>query len=235
MLVRVNALEVLVYRRPRVRIIPTGTELTRVGAADSSSKVVESNSYMLQCLAARDGAEAIMHPIMRDDMNLLKSAIQTPGADVIVMTGGSSVGQEDLGPVVVREIGELPVHGVHMKPGSPTGIGFVNQTPIVLAPGYPVATLVAWDMFVRPIIQRLQNAPVRMPYDSTIATLAKPHRKLPVRMELQRVVLDSGIVTVLKGGAALLSTATRADGFVLFDAGRGEFSAGEEVVVHLYD
>jgi len=235
MLVRVNALEVLVYRQPRVRIIPTGTELTRVGAADAGRKVVESNSYMLQGLAQRDGADAIMHPIMRDNMDLLKNAISAPGADLIVMTGGSSVGQEDLGPVVVREIGELPIHGIHMKPGSPTGFGFVNNTPIVLAPGYPVATLVAWDMLVRPIIQKLQNAPRVSAYKTFKGTLSRAHKKPKIRMELQRVMLEQDQVTVLKGGAALLSTATKADGFVMFEPGRESFDAGEDVLVHLYD
>ena len=235
MLVRLNALEVEVFRRPRVRIIPTGTELTRIGANDSHRKVVESNSYMLHCLAQRDGAEITMHPIVRDDMDLLRAAVTSPGADLIVMTGGSSVGQEDLGPVVVREIGELPVHGVHMKPGSPTGFGFIDNTPIVLAPGYPVATLIAWDMIVRPIVQKMQAAKVRIPYASTSGVLAKDHKKPGKRVEFQRVTLEDGKVTVLKGGAALLSTATKADGFVIFDTGVEEVPAGSDVTVYLYD
>ena len=235
MLVRLNALEVEVFRRPRVRIIPTGTELTRIGASDAQRKVVESNSYMLHCLAQRDGAEITMHPIVRDDMDLLRAAVSSPGADLIVMTGGSSVGQEDLGPVVVREIGELPVHGVHMKPGSPTGFGFVNDTPIVLAPGYPVATLIAWDMIVRPIVQKMQAAPTRIPYATTSGVLAKAHRKPAKRVEFQRVTLEDGQVTVLKGGAALLSTATKADGFIIVDTGVDELPAGESVTVYLYD
>jgi molybdopterin molybdotransferase len=234
MLVSVNALEVLVYRKPRVRIIPTGTELTRVGSPQSDHKIVESNSYMLQGLANRDGADAIMHPIMQDNMDLLRSAITAPGADLIVMTGGSSVGKEDLGPVVVREIGELPIHGIHIKPGSPTGIGFINGTPIVLAPGYPVATLVAWDMFVRPIIQRLQSATPSMPYPYVAGKLRCAFKKPEVRMHLQRVTIEDGQVQVIKGGAALLSTATKADGFVVFEAGREHFDAQEEVRVYLY-
>ena len=235
MLVRLNALEVEVFRRPRIRIIPTGTELTRIGASDSHRKVVESNSYMLECLAQRDGAEITMHPIVRDDVGLLKAAIESPGADLLVMTGGSSVGQEDLGPVVVREIGELPVHGMHMKPGSPTGFGFVNGTPIVLAPGYPVATLVAWDMVVRPIVQKMQSAKVRIPYATTSGVLTKAHKKPANRVELQRVTIEDGKVTILKGGAALLSTATKADGFVVFDSGVEEIPAEKDVTVYLYD
>ncbi len=239
MLVSVGALEVSVRRRPRVRLIPTGTELVRVGAPNPEKKVVESNSFMLQALAERDGAEVILHPIVLDDKEALRAAMVEPGADLIVMTGGSSVGAEDLGPVVAREIGELPVHGVHMKPGSPTGVGFIGGTPIVLSPGYPVAAMVAWDMFARRIVQRLAGATVRLPYPSIRAKLAAPHKKPEGRTELQRATVEhtpeGPVATVIRGGAALLSTATRAAGFIVMPNGVAQLDAGAEVDVHLYD
>jgi molybdopterin molybdotransferase len=235
MLVTVDALEVAVRRRPRVRIVPTGTELVRAGTRATGSEVVESNSFMLQGLAVRDGAEPILHPIVRDDPALLERALREPGADVIVMTGGSSVGKEDFGPVVMRRIGELPIHGVHAKPASPTGIGFLGSTAVVLAPGYPVASYVAWDLFVRPIVQRLLGVPMHWPYARTKARLAKPFKKPEEQTMIVRVVLgDDGVATALPGGAALLSTITRAAGFVLAPEGVGEIAAGAEVDVHLY-
>lgn len=239
MLVSVGALEVTVRRRPRVRFVPTGNELVRVGAPNPDNRVVESNSFMLEALARRDGAEPCLHPIVRDDPAALAAALSEPGADLVVMTGGSSVGKEDLGPVVVAEIGELPIHGIHMKPGSPTGIGFIDGTPVVLAPGYPVAAMVAWDMFARRIVQRLGGADVAMPYRRVPAKLGRPHKKSACRLEVQRVTLSSSdaglIANTIAGGAALLSTTTRAAGFVLMPAGVEHLDAGTGVEVFLYD
>jgi molybdopterin molybdotransferase len=234
MLVTVDALEVAVRRKPRVRIVPTGTELVRVGTRASGSEVVESNSFMIHGLALRDGAEPIVHPIIRDDMELLKRAFLEPGADVIVMTGGSSVGKEDFGPVVMRQIGELPIHGMHARPASPTGIGFLGSTAVVLAPGYPVASYVAWDLFVRPIVQRMLGVAVAWPYARTRARLAKAFKKADEMTMIVRVVLKDGTATALPGGAALLSTVTRADGFVLVGEGVTEIPAGADVEVFLY-
>ncbi len=239
MLISVNALEVAVRRRPRVRIVPTGHELVRPGRPASASEVPESNSVMLQGLAQRDGADPIAHPIVGDDPDLLRRALLEPGADLIVMIGGSSVGKEDFGPVVLRELGELPIHGVHAKPASPTGIGFLGSIPVVLAPGYPVAAYIAWDLFARPIVQRMLGLPVALPYATARGRLAKPLSKPAEQTLIARVVLAPSsrglpMVSVLPGGAALLSTLTRADGFLYGAEGVTEIPAGAEVEVHLY-
>lgn len=239
MLASLGVLEVTVIRRPRVRIVPSGNELVRVGAAARTGQVIESNSYLLEGLALRDGAEPTLHPIVPDDLELLRRAFLEPGADVIVSTGGSSVGKEDFPPVVVRELGELAVHGVDVKPASPSGIGFIDGAIVVLAPGYPVASYVAWDLFVRPIVQRLAGLPVVMPYRTVRATLTKKLVKPASRVELPRVTLAQGtgplpVATVLPGGAALLSTVVHASGFLVIPAGVEELPAGSEVEVRLY-
>ena len=137
MLVTVGALEVAVQRKPRVRIVPTGTELVRAGQKPTGSEVVESNSFLLEGLALRDGADPVLHPIVQDDRETLTRVLTEPGADLIVVTGGSSVGKEDYAPVIVRELGELPIHGVHVKPASPTGIGFIQGRPGRARAGLP--------------------------------------------------------------------------------------------------
>jgi molybdopterin molybdotransferase len=239
MLASVGALEVAVVRRPRVRIVPTGNELHPIGSRPERG-VVESNSFLLAGLAERDGADPILHPIVPDDTALLLRAMTAPGADIVVLTGGSSVGKEDLAAPVLSKAGELAIHGVHVKPASPTGIGFVGSTAIVLAPGYPVASFVAWDLFVRPIVQRMAGLPVALPYRTTRATLFEPLKKPSDRVEIARVVLESTgsalpRARVLPGGAAILSTITRADGFLLLPSGVASFAAGAELDVHLYD
>ncbi len=244
MLVTIGALEVPVRQKPRVRIVPTGNELVPVGAPATGAAVVESNSYMIAALAERDGAQVELHPIVRDDEAMLAKVLAAPGADLVVVMGGSSVGKQDLGPVVVRRIGELPVHGIQVRPASPTGIGWVHEGPaVLLAPGFPVASYVAWDLFGRPIVQRMLGLEPALPYATATGALAAPYTKPADRVELARVVLGpsaaadggpSSAIEVLPGGAALLSTTTRAHGFVLFPAGRGAFAAGEAHVVHLY-
>jgi molybdopterin molybdotransferase len=234
MLVSIGALEVSVQRRPRVRIVPTGNELVRAGTAACGSEIVESNSYLLEGLALRDGAAPELHPIVPDDREMIRRAISAPGADVVVVTGGSSVGTEDFPPVVLREIGELPIHGIDVKPASPTGIGFVGSTVVVLAPGYPVASYVAWDLFVRPIVQRMLSLTPNLSYRTVTAKLSRDYKKPEKRVEIMRVVLENGTASILPGGAALLSTVTRADGFIYFPAGTAQFAAGSAVEVHLY-
>lgn len=235
MMVTIGALEVQVRRRPRVRIVPTGNELVPVGAPAVGSAVVESNSYMLAALAERDGASVELHPIVRDDEALLARVLSEPGADLVVVTGGSSVGKQDLGPVVMRRIGELPIHGIHVRPASPSGVGFVTGGPaVLLAPGFPVASFVAWDLFGRAIVQRMLGLEPRLPYAVATGALAAHYTKPAERVDVARVVLRGGAIEVLPGGAALLSTTTQADGFVLFPAGAAAFAAGETHAVHVY-
>lgn len=239
MLVNLDALEVTVRRAPRVRLIPTGSELVPVGHPPTDSLVVESNSYMLGALIERDGGVPLPHPIVRDDPALLERALLEPGADLIVVTGGSSVGLEDFGPVVVRKLGELPIHGLHMKPGSPSGLGFVNGVPVLLAPGYPIASYVAWDMIGRVVLQRQLGRTPELPYRQRSARLAKSEKKPEPQVFIMRVRLaESGsglLATSIAGGAGLLSTLTSADGFVVLPEGQREFEAGTPVTVYCYD
>lgn len=239
MLATVSALEPAVRRRPRVRIVPTGNELVPVGTTARGSEIVESNSFMLRAMAERDGAECEIHPIVTDDAVRLRRVLEAPGADLVVITGGSSVGKQDLGPVVVREAGQLLVHGIHVKPASPTGFGFVGQTAVLLAPGFPVASFVAWDLFGREILDRMLGLPPRLPYATQLAKLGQALEKPEGRTDVVRVTLSAGsggeaVLRPIPGGAALLSTTTAADGFVLLPAGRARFEGGEALLVHLY-
>ncbi|MFO0726839.1 MAG: gephyrin-like molybdotransferase Glp [Myxococcota bacterium] len=239
MLATVGCLEVPVFQRPRVRIVPTGNELVPIGSSPSGSEIVESNSFLLKALAERDGAEVELHPIVGDDAALLERVLQRPGADLIVVTGGSSVGKQDLGPVVLREAGSLVFHGVQVKPASPTGFGLIAGTPVLLAPGFPVASFVAWDLFGRAIVERMLGLVPRLPYALEEVRLAHAIEKPEGRVDLVRVILGEAqegrrLASAIPGGAALLSTTTRADGFLLLPAGRARFAAGELIAAHLY-
>ncbi|MEL7370276.1 MAG: gephyrin-like molybdotransferase Glp, partial [Myxococcota bacterium] len=220
MLVQAGALEVTVRRRPRVTILPTGTELQPTGVPLIDNQVPESNSFMLEALAQRDGAEPILHPIVRDDMAAMRTAMVDSGADLLVLSGGSSVGREDFAPVVAHEIGQVAFHGIALKPGSSTGIGRIGSTWVVLGPGYPVAAFTAWELIVRPLVFALLGTADRWPYQTRRGQMAAPYKKRQGRTEIARVAIKEGdppLITPLPGGSALLSTLTQADGFLRLD------------------
>ncbi|MEM7675194.1 MAG: gephyrin-like molybdotransferase Glp [Myxococcota bacterium] len=236
MLVQAGVFEVAVRRRPRIVILPTGTELQPVGVPLTANQVPETNSFMLEALAHRDGAEPVLHPIVHDDVDTLRRAMVSSGADILLLSGGSSVGSEDYAPVIANEVGQVAFHGIALKPGSSTGIGRIGSTWVVLGPGYPVAAFTAWELLVRPLIFALLGTADRWPYPKRKGRMAAAYKKRPGRTELARVVLNDGdppLVTPLPGGSALLSTLTNADGFLLLDDDTGPLNVGDEVTVHV--
>lgn len=226
---------VLVYRRPMVRIIVSGDELLPPGDRPRGTKIVDSNSPMLVALVTRDGgiAEVVRLP---DGEQAMREALALPGADVIVTSGAASVGIEDLVPLLVDELGELAVHGVTMRPSSPTGIGRIAGTPVLLLPGNPVSCLVAYDFFAGPVIRVMGGRSEAWPYRSVTLPLAKRLVSQIGRTDYARVVVvDGAVEPVAISGAAVLSSVTRASGFVVVPSGLEGYGKGVLVEVHLYE
>src|SRR5262249_3400501 len=149
-------------------------------------------------------------------------------ADALLVSGGSSVGQEDHAPRVLAEIGELPVHGVALRPASPTGVGFVQGRPVVLLPGNPVSCLCAYDLFAGPAVRRLGGHSMELPYRSAMLPLRRKLVSAVGRVDYVRVQVRDGMVDPLAtSGASVLSSATRADGFVLVPRDSEGLDAGE--------
>ena len=125
LLASIGAAEVTAVRRPRVAILVTGNELLPPGAAPDGFKIVDSNSPMLAALAARDGAVVLPVRYVPDDYAAVRDAIRdaSAGADVVLVSGGTSVGTEDHAPRAAAELGELAVHGVAVRPAGPMGVG----------------------------------------------------------------------------------------------------------------
>jgi molybdenum cofactor synthesis domain-containing protein len=134
-------------RSPRVRIVVTGAEVVAAGVAKSLHQVFDANSPMLRALTLRDGGVVEALHRIGDDVAQLRSVLEAPGADVVLVSGGSSVGTEDHAPTLVAELGELAIHGVAMRPSSPAGIGRIGETLVFLLPGNPVSCLCAYDFF----------------------------------------------------------------------------------------
>ena len=221
---------------PRVRILVTGNELLAPGERPRGAQIVDSNTPMLAALVARDGGIVASALRLPDDEAAIRAAIAEPDFDVLVAAGGSSVGREDFLPSLVGALGRLDVHGVSMRPSAPTGIGTVGTTRVFLLPGNPVSCLAAYDFFAGPAIRTLAGLPAGWPYPVRSVQLAQPLSSQVGRTDYCRVSLGpDGALPLATAGASVLSSTTRADGFVIVSAGSEGHPAGDEVVVHLYD
>jgi molybdopterin molybdotransferase len=226
--------EVRVIRRPRVRLVITGNELLPAGSRPSGFQISDANGPMLAALAERDGALVDVPGLVRDDPDAILAALRAD-ADVIIVSGGSSVGVEDLTPMLVATHGELAVHGIAMRPSSPTGLGRLDHRLVFLLPGNPVSALCAYDFFAGRAIRAMGGLPKPWPYRSVRATLARKISSPIGRLDYARVTLDNGRVEPLSvGGASVLSSTTRADGFVIVGDDSEGYPSGAVVDVWLY-
>jgi molybdopterin molybdotransferase len=226
--------EVRVVRRPRVRLAVTGNELLPAGSPPHGFHIADANGPMLSALIERDGGVVDFPALVRDDRDAILAALHAD-ADMVVVSGGSSVGIEDLAPMLVAQYGELAVHGIAMRPSSPTGLGRIGHRLIFLLPGNPVSSLCAYDFFAGRAIRALGGRGKEWPYRTMRGRL---NRKLssPIgRLDYARVKVDGDLVEPLSvAGASLLSSTTRADGFVIVGDDSEGFAAGADVEVWLY-
>jgi molybdopterin molybdotransferase len=226
--------EVRVIRRPRVRLAVTGNELLPSGSHPSGFHIADANGPMLSALIERDGGLVDFPGLVRDDPKSILEALQAD-ADIVIVSGGSSVGIEDLAPVLVAQHGELAVHGIAMRPSSPTGFGRMGNRLVFLLPGNPVSSLCAYDFFAGRAIRALGGRPKEWPYRAIRGRLNRKISSPIGRLDYVRVKIDGDLVEPLAvGGASILSSTTRADGFVIVGDDSEGFAAGSEVKVWLY-
>jgi len=225
-----------VFRRPRVRIVVTGNELLPPGSKPQGNCIVDANSPMLAALIARDGGD-VLHPgIVPDDPEAIGQAMQDD-ADVILVSGGSSVGQEDHAPALLAQHGELAIHGIAMRPSSPTGLGRWGPRLVFLLPGNPVSCLCAYDFFAGRAIRVLGGRPASSPYARRRCRLSRKLVSAVGRLDYARVrfVAVETVEPLAVSGASVLSSTTRADGFVIVPDDSEGHAEGAEVEVYLYD
>ena len=226
--------EVSVFRRPRVRLAITGNELLPSGSQPSGFYIADANGPMLAALVERDGGLVDFPGLVRDDRNAITEALQSD-ADIVLVSGGSSVGIEDLAPMLVAEHGELAVHGIAMRPSSPTGMGRIGHRIVFLLPGNPVSSLCAYDFFAGRAIRALGGRSKEWPYHAVRRQLNRKISSPIGRLDYARVKIDGDLIEPLSvGGASLLSSTTRADGFVIVGDDSEGFAAGAEVDVWVY-
>jgi molybdopterin molybdotransferase len=235
-LASIGANPISVIRRPTVAILVTGDELLPCGSKPEGYRIVDSNSAMLCALVQRDGTAGVRIEMIPDKMDLIRAAIQHATEDVLLISGGSSVGLEDHAPRVLRELGELPIHGVALRPASPTGLGFIGNRPVFLLPGNPVSCLCAYDLFAGPALRRLGGRGVDLPYPTRSCVVDGKISSAVGRVDYVRVIVQGdNALPLAVSGASILSSTTRADGFVLVPADLEGYGEGESVSVYMYD
>ncbi len=231
----IGVAEVQVVGRPRVRLVVTGNELLPAGTPPTGFQITDANSPMLAALVARDGGVAMHCGITADDRDAILAALRGE-ADVVLGAGGSSVGQEDHVPTLLAEHGELAIHGVAMRPSSPTGMGTLDGRLVFLLPGNPVSCLCAYDFFAGRAIRALGGRDTAWPYRRVRLPLRRKLVSVVGRVDYARVSLVEDAVEPLAiSGASVLSSTTRADGFVIVPADSEGFREGTDVEVLLYD
>ncbi|EMA63394.1 molybdenum cofactor synthesis protein [Halorubrum distributum JCM 13561] len=236
---------------PEVAVIPTGEEL--VESDPDPGEVIETNGLTVSRLVERWGGEARYRDVVTDDPDALREAVVSDlDADVVVTTGGSSVGERDLIPEVVDGLGEVLVHGVALKPGHPVCLGTAEGTPIVSLPGYPVACIVNAAQFLRPATKRAGGTDAE-PFPTRRATLDRKIASEPGVRTFARVTLsepvdgadstdgddaDDALPTATPtraSGSGILSSVALADGWVVVPEPREGLDAGEAVDVELWE
>ena len=217
-------LSMQVRKKPKVLIIPTGSELVDCSTtqieAMKPGQVLETNSVVLGKLVEAWGGKYERHEMIRDDLETMTQIVQDAclgDADIILMVGGSSAGSEDFSRAVIQNIGEVLVHGVTMMPGKPVIMGVVNRKPVFGIPGYPVSAIVAYEQLVGPLICSM----IGQPEPQRQMVSVEPIRKIPSKLgieEFLRVKLgkvDDRIVAIpLPRGAGCITTLTQADGII---------------------
>jgi molybdopterin molybdotransferase len=230
----VGCSEPAVVRRPRVRLVVTGNELLPAGSRPHDYFISDANGPMLAALVERDGGVVDFPGLVPDDRPAILEALLAD-ADIVIVSGGSSVGIEDLAPMLVAEQGELAVHGIAMRPSSPTGLGRIGHRLVFLLPGNPVSSLCAYDFFAGRAVRALGGRDLGWPYRTARGRLTRKISSPIGRLDYARVKVGAGLVEPLAvGGASMLSSTTRADGFVIVGDDSEGFAAGSDVDVWLY-
>ena len=236
-----------VARKPKVAIIPTGSELVELGSDPGAAGIIEFNSLVLAAMVNALGGIARRFDIVPDDPELLTDAVRTAAAeyDLILLNAGSSAGSEDFSAAVVAGLGDLLVHGVAVRPGHPVIMGVLRPDvsgsnlgrTIIGIPGYPVSAALSVEIFVEPLISAWLGRPeYEPPIEHAILT-----RKITspggdeehVRVALGYVG-DRLLAAPLASGAGVITSLVRADGIVVVPSGTQGMEAGERVPVRLY-
>lgn len=231
--------EISVFRSPRVGIIPTGTEIVEPYEDPEEGDIIESNSRMFEAMIRENGGLPHRYDIVRDDYEEIKACVLAATAenDIVIVNAGSSAGTEDYTVHILREIGEVFIHGVAMKPGKPVILAKVNGKPVIGIPGYPVSAYLAVENFVFPVLRAFtglketQSRTISAVLSRRLVSSLK-HREY-VRVRVGKVGGRYTAAPLARGAGAAMSM-VKADGFCVIPQESEGYEAGDTVSVSLF-
>lgn len=230
--------EISVIRRPLVGIIPTGDEIVPPCSNPKCGDILEFNSSIFSGMLQEWKCETKTYPIVKDIFEDIKNMLERACSecDMVIINAGSSAGRDDYSTRAISEIGEVLYHGIAIKPGKPTILGYRNSTPVIGVPGYPVSGIIAVEKIVKPLVDAWYHSSVAKE-DTLKATLSRTVVSGLKYEEYVRVRLgyvnDKLVASPLSRGAGVVSSFMKADGMLKIPQSCEGYEAGEEVDVTL--
>lgn len=232
-----------IFKKPKVSIIPTGTEIIMPHENPKEGDIIDSNSGMFAAMVTESGGVPHRCGIIPDDYQKIKETVlqETERSDMVIINAGSSAGTEDYTVHVLREIGQVIVHGVAMKPGKPVILAIVQGKPVIGLPGYPVSAYLAFENFAEPVLRIMaglspnKGSSTRKTVKAVLSkrTVSSLKHREYVRVKVGKVG-DKFVCAPLARGAGAAMSLVRADGFCVIPQESEGFEAGETVDVELY-
>ena len=232
-----------VSEKPKIALLPTGNEITEVGTKRAANQIYDSNKAMISAMCQELGAETIDLGLAKDDTaeiaQKIRSALKT--SDAVITTGGTSVGGLDLVPDAVNSLGKpgVVVHGVALRPAMPTAVGVLEGKPVLILSGNPVAAVIGFEVFGRPLVCKMLGMLKEEPRPIVIAKLAKRitsvlGRKTYVRVHVTQKNGELVAEPVSAKGSGSISTMTMSNGYLIVPENREGVTEGEAVTVHMF-
>ncbi len=239
-LAALGLIKVKVLKVPKVAVLSTGAEVTEPGKELPAGRIYDINAYSLSTAVRESGGRPVYLGVVPDDKTELQKVLKRglASADIVMTSGGVSVGPKDLTPQIVNSLGQpgVIISGIAVKPGKPTTMALIGKKPVVCLPGHPTSALLLFYLLVRPIIQLMSGRPAREV--KTIKALMSRRvfsargRRTFVMVKLKHGKSDRWVVEPVETGASgAITTLAKADGFVEIPENHQFIDAGEEVVV----
>jgi molybdopterin molybdotransferase len=233
-LAAIGAFDVEVFAKPRVTVLSTGNEIVEPGAPLGPGQIYDINQFTIGSVVTSHGGVVIPHPPAPDSLPELVEAIRRAAdADIVVFSGGSSVGERDLILDALQQVGEVIFHGIAVKPGKPTVFGRLGGTPVFGMPGYPTSCLSNAYMLLVPMLRRMARLPEYTPRTVT-APLARRIVSTTGRHQFYTVRIEAGAAVPAFKASGDITSMSLADGYIEIPAQTDIVEAGETVVVKLF-
>lgn len=238
----VGVFTITCYKNPKIAIFPTGDEIVDTNDQLKPGQVYDSTTYIIKEICTQLGFDLTRYSKVKDEKQLIINRLNelTIDFDVILMTGGTSVGNKDYSPIIIDEIGELYVHGASVRPGSPITAGIISDKLVIGLPGFPVSTISSFLFFVLPLLF-YKLGDYKFSYPTVNAVLTHKMKSKVGRRDFMRIRLEKDregnfIATpIMIAGSSLLRTINKANGIVIINEDQTEVNIDQKVEVIPFD